>query len=152
MIKEVQWIKAKILRPKSLFTLLVCLTLLLQNAMALGLAAVSMEKAHQFTAQFNNDDIELICTGNNMRWVSLSATELAGEFVFVSLDTSKVAGTHIDCTNSLLSDLPHAVSSPDALPSLIEFARYHSVATSIAQRPYTAFAYAAPLSRAPPTA
>lgn len=137
---------------KSLFTLLVCLTLLLQNAMALGLAAVSMEKTQQFTTQFNdsNNDIELICTGSTMRWISLSATEHAGEFVYVSVDISKIPVKHVDCTNSLLSDLPNAVKSPEFSLPLITFVSYNNLATAIAQRPYTAYAYAAPLSRAPP--
>ncbi|ALM92780.1 hypothetical protein [Alteromonas stellipolaris] len=137
---------------KSLFTLLVCLTLLLQNAMALGLAAVSMEKAQRFTTEFNDssNDIELICTGNTMRWISLSATEHAGEFVYVSVDISKIPVVHIDCTNSLLSDLPNAVTAPDFSLPLITLVRFNNLATAIAQRPYTAYAYATGLSRAPP--
>ena len=120
--------------------------------MALGLAAVSMEKAQHFATQFNDNsnDIELICTGNTMRWISLSATEQAGEFVYVSVDISKIPVEHIDCTNSLLSDLPNAVTAPDFSLPLITFVRFNNLAIAIAQHPYTAYAYAAPLSRAPP--
>ena len=72
--------------------------------MALGLAAVSMEKAQQFTTQFNdsNNDIELICTGNTMRWISLSATEHAGEFVYVSVDISKIPVEPVSYTHLTL--------------------------------------------------
>lgn len=120
--------------------------------MALKLAAVTMEKAQQLTTELNDssNDIELICTGSTMRWISLSATEHAGEFVYVSVDISKVPVEHIDCTNSLLSDLPNAVTAPDLSLPLITFVRFNNLATAIAQRPYTAYAYAAPLSRAPP--
>jgi hypothetical protein len=55
----------------------------MQNALAIGLSAYSMNKAHD-QVDGGLSDIELICTGKTMRYVSVSASELAGEFVFVS--------------------------------------------------------------------
>ena len=54
--------------------------MLLQNALAIGLASHTMQHARGFVS----DDIELICTGKTMRYISVSATELEGEFVFIA--------------------------------------------------------------------
>lgn len=59
--------------------------MLLQNALALGLAAHTMQQARAFVGE----DIELICTGKTMRYISISATEFEGEFVFVSPETAQ---------------------------------------------------------------
>ncbi len=72
---------------KRLLTLTLCLCMLLQNALALGLAAHTMQQARAFVGE----DIELICTGKTMRYISVSATEFEGEFVFVSPELLKAA-------------------------------------------------------------
>ena len=46
--------------------------MLLQNALALGLAAHTMQQARAFVGE----DIELICTGSDHAYISISATEL----------------------------------------------------------------------------
>lgn len=127
-------------------TTLLCLTLLMQNALALGLAAFSMQHAQAFTG----DDIELICTGKTMRYISLSATELEGEFIFVSPELLKAPTQSVDCTNGTLADLPQSDGIYTSGLANIEGVRYQALVARIAQQPYTAFAYAAPLSRAPP--
>ncbi|WDT85874.1 hypothetical protein [Alteromonas sp. 009811495] len=127
-------------------TTLLCLTLLMQNALALGLAAFSMQQAQAFTG----DDIELICTGKTMRYISLSATELEGEFVFISPELLKAPAQSVDCTNGTLADLPQSDDIYTSDLVNIEGIRYQALVARIAQQPYTAFAYAAPLSRAPP--
>lgn len=127
-------------------TTLLCLTLLMQNALALGLAAFSMQQAQAFTG----DDIELICTGKTMRYISLSATELEGEFIFVSPELLKAPTQSVDCTNGTLADLPQSDDIDTSDLANIESIRYQALVARIAQQPYTAFAYAAPLSRAPP--
>ena len=131
-----------------LVTLTICLCMLLQNALALGLAAHSMQQARALVGE----DIELICTGKTMRYISLSATELEGEFVFVSPELIKAPAQSIDCTNGTLADLPqfdHALNT--ALP-ILSIIRYRALVARLAAKPYTDYAYAAPLSRAPPHA
>ena len=118
----------------------------MQNALALGLAAFSMQQAQAFTG----DDIELICTGKTMRYISLSATELEGEFVFISPELLKAPAQNVDCTNGTLADLPHSDDIYTSGLANIEGIRYQALVARIAQQPYTAFAYTAPLSRAPP--
>ena len=133
---------------------LLCLAMLLQNAMALGLAAYSMQQAKAFVSGYvggeMSNDIELICTGKTMRYISVSATELAGEFVFVPLDDLQGHAESIDCTNGTLADVPQIddVFSQQSIKT--SFVRYYALAMRIAQQPYTAFAYAAPHGRAPP--
>lgn len=145
----------------SVLTIL-CLSLLLQNALAIGLAAFSMQQARANVS----GDIELICTGKDMRYISVSQTELKGEFVFINLDSLNTPNTltesldphllsdsthYIDCTNSTLADLPVGNDSFFTVTVDAIYARYQALKARLDQQPYTAFAYAAPLSRAPPT-
>lgn len=147
----------------SVLTIL-CISLLLQNALAIGLAAFSMQQARANVS----GDIELICTGKGMRYISVSQTELKGEFVFISLDSLNTPNTlkepldshflsdststhYIDCTNSTLADLPVGNDSFYTVTVDAIYARYQALKARLDQQSYTAFAYAAPLSRAPPT-
>ncbi|WP_269518290.1 hypothetical protein [Alteromonas sp. BMJM2] len=129
----------------------------MQNALALGLAAFSMQQAQLLASE----DIELICTGKNMRYISVSQTQLKGEFVYVNLDSPDFPALSdtpdtldhsqpIDCTNGTLADLPSSDSgvSHDTIDTL--FVRYKALETRLQRQPYTAFAYSAALSRAPP--
>ena len=131
-------------------TTLLCLSLIFQNALAFGLASFSMQQAQAFTG----DDIELICTGKHMRYISVSATELEGRFVFISPDFQdefKSPPSHyVDCINSTLADIPQSIALAVDVTLVTKALRHQALQASIAQRPYTAFAYAAPHSRAPP--
>jgi hypothetical protein len=132
----------------------------MQNALALGLAAFSMQQAQLLASE----DIELICTGKNMRYISVSQTQLKGEFVYVHLDSPDFPALtdtlntldpldhsqHIDCTNGTLADLPSSDSSISYYAIDTLFVRYKALETRLKQQPYTAFAYSAALSRAPP--
>ena len=126
----------------------------MQNALALGLAAFSMQQAQLLASE----DIELICTGKNMRYISVSQTQLKGEFVYVSLDSPDFpalldtvdSSQHIDCTIGTLADLPSSDSGVSHETIDIFFVRYKALETRLQQQPYTAFAYSAALSRAPP--
>lgn len=122
--------------------------MLLQNALALGLASHTMQHARGLVG----DDIELICTGKTMRYISVSATELEGEFVFISPDLLKAPVEHVDCTNSTLADLPHVDNVPVDSMAMLSLVRYRAFVSRIAAAPYTSFAFAAPLGRAPPIA
>ncbi|GEA10000.1 hypothetical protein KUL49_03750 [Alteromonas sp. KUL49] len=119
----------------------------MQNAMAMGLAAYSMTSVSALAS----DDIELICTGKDMHWISVSATQLQGKFVFVTPDLDETHSKHVDCTNSVLADTPQSTPIPSDISVSTHFVEYTSYSARIAQRPYISFAYAAPLSRAPPT-
>ena len=122
--------------------------MLLQNALALGLASHTMQHARGFVS----DDIELICTGKTMRYISVSATELEGEFVFISPELLKAPVEHVDCTNGTLADLPHIDNVPADAWVVISLVRYRALVSRLAAAPYTSFAFAAPLGRAPPIA
>ena len=133
---------------KRLIALTLCLCMLLQNALALGLASHTMQHARGLVG----DDIELICTGKTMRYISLSATELEGEFVFISPELLKAPVEHVDCTNSTLADLPHCDNVPVDSMAVLSLVRYRALVSRLAAAPYTSFAFAAPLGRAPPIA
>ena len=131
---------------KRLIALTLCLCMLLQNALALGLASHTMQHARGLVG----DDIELICTGKTMRYISLSATELEGEFVFISPELLKAPVEHVDCTNGTLADLPHIDNAPVDSMAVLSLVRYRALVSRRAAAPYTSFAFAAPLGRAPP--
>ena len=133
---------------KHLTALTLCLCMLLQNALALGLASHTMQHARGLMG----DDIELICTGKTMRYISVSATELEGEFVFISPELLKAPVEHVDCTNGTLADLPHIDNVPADAWVVISLVRYRALASRLASAPYTSFAFAAPPGRAPPFA
>ena len=133
---------------KRLTTLTLCLCMLLQNALALGLASHTMQHARGLVG----DDIELICTGKTMRYISLSATELEGEFVFISPELLKAPVEHVDCTNGTLADLPNIDNFPIDSMAVLSLVRYRALVSRLAAAPYTSFAFAAPLGRAPPIA
>lgn len=135
------------MKQRRVVTWLICLSLLLQNAMAMGLASYSMS----VMTEVSQEDIELICTGKDMRWISISATQLQGKFVFVTPDLDDEHTTHVDCTNNVLADTPQSTPIPSDISVSTDFVEYTSYSARIAQRPYTSFTYAAPLSRAPPT-
>ena len=122
--------------------------MLLQNALALGLASHTMQHARKMVG----DDIELICTGKTMRYISLSATELEGEFVFISPELLKAPVEHVDCTNGTLADLPNIDNFPIDSMAVLSLVRYRALVSRLAAAPYTSFAFAAPLGRAPPIA
>ncbi len=133
-------------RCRYFLSLLLCLSLLSQHAMALSLAsyAVSTAKAQQ------GEDIELICTGADMRWISLSQTELAGEFVFIDLDEHQEADTSVPCINKVQADTQSTTLHTLSALSVTIITAFNAHIERLAQRPYTAFPYAKALSRAPP--
>jgi hypothetical protein len=77
------------------------LLIALQQALALGSASMQMARAQQYTT----DDITLICSGQTMKWVSVSQSELLGEFVYIDPNELNISvPSMIDCTNSVLGD------------------------------------------------
>lgn len=123
---------------------LLILTLSIQNALALGLSSAQM--MHYKT--FAQGDFSLVCTGTEMKWISLSKTHTKGQFVFV--DNPLVDDdVQLNCTNHILSDLPHTIQTNSdqlTVPSL----RYHALQLRLFQRHYTAFAYQTKQTRGPP--
>ena len=95
-------------------------------------------------------DIELICTGAQMKWISLSLTEELGRFVFVDApdDYSDIALDNL-CPQGTLADHKFA-SDTSGHTGLIQFVVFRQFIARLLQRPYTFFAYQKALSRAPP--
>lgn len=123
-----------------------CIVLVLQGAVAL---LVQQHQLANFKAN-NQGDVELICTGSQMKWISLSLTEELGSFVFVDApDGAEELPLDSLCPAGAMADIQSNV----ALVSLaiqITFDAYRAFAARLNQRPYTLFAYQSAQSRAPP--
>ena len=123
-----------------------CLVLALQ-----GTFAVVVQHDRLANIQANTTgDVELICTGAQMKWISLPLTEELGQFVFVEAP-EEFAELPLDnlCPQGTLAE----VQSAAGLVShsiLVLFDRYRGYAADQLQRPYTLFAYQKAQSRAPP--
>lgn len=96
------------------------------------------------------DDIELVCTGNQMKWISLSQTEQARRFVFVDppVETQDYDAQQL-CPNHYSNDLNHELALQSAQLNE-QFVAYKALVQTLVQQPYTSFAYASSFSRAPP--
>ncbi|GLR71528.1 hypothetical protein GCM10007852_24360 [Agaribacter marinus] len=99
-----------------------------------------------------NNDVMLICTGSQTKWISESIYLNTGKIVELSLSTD-------------LPDLPKSVHSVDCSfdpivePTFeqmtmntvqVKWIAYKALIQTLSQRPYTAFPYTRSLSRAPP--
>ena len=96
-------------------------------------------------------DIELICTGTQMKWISLSLTQEIGSFVYVEApeEFDDTSFEHL-CPVGAFADIqPFDELSRTGV--LITFQVFQALISRINQRPYTLFAYQNPLSRAPPS-
>ncbi|MDF2178878.1 hypothetical protein P2G88_11520 [Aliiglaciecola sp. CAU 1673] len=125
----------------ALFTLL----MMLGNGL-FGAWSASMAMAQ--AKSFENEDIVMICTGRDMKWVSMDASWQAGHFVFVDppANTPK-RFKHVQCSFGYLDD--HKAD----LPVFDGLAMTHSNALTPqqqAQQAELAARYAKAQSRAPP--
>jgi hypothetical protein len=108
-------------------------------------------KALEYKAQLG-DDIELICTGAEMRFISVTKTQAAGKFVFVEPAQLKGDLPSIDL-NELCPEHPYLdpdhldLISTNTVPQLLAMHR-HAVAVYLAQ--FSASTYFQPLLRGPP--
>lgn len=107
-------------------------------------ASMAMTRAKAY----ERDDIVMICTGRDMKWVSMQASWQAGHFVFVEppADTPPHF-KHVQCTFGYLDD--HKAELPDvageALPQVASLTpQQHAQQAELAAR------YASARSRAPP--
>lgn len=119
---------------------------MLLNSVAVPLTASwQMQQAQAW----QSDDIVLICSGRSMQWVSLSATEQAGHFVYVDPpDDAPAQFSEFSCTSACLMDMPY--TPQQSAEYCIEQIAYVAKQQRLLQRPYTAFPYQKALSRAPP--
>lgn len=119
---------------------------MLLNSVAVPFAASWQMRQAQ---AWQSEDIVLICSGRSMQWVSISATERAGHFVYVDPPADAPAGfSEFRCTSGCLADIPYT-PQPSA-EYCIEQIAYVARQQRLLQRPYTAFPYQQALSRAPP--
>ncbi|MCC2617137.1 hypothetical protein LJ739_12865 [Aestuariibacter halophilus] len=100
--------------------------------------------------QWQFADIELICTGTTMKWVSVSQSQLAGEFVYVEAP-AVVADIDLDnlCPMQLQGELPSGLT-PAPVAQLDITLTYQVQQARLLAHPYTFFAYQHGQSRAPP--
>lgn len=133
--------------PRSLLYIL-CLLIALQSSF------VSLVQSAQLASLKTSvpDDVELICTGSTMKWVSISQSEAAGKLVFVELNTSDKDDLLLEmaCPGSKYADNPSQLSLAASIANL-EIATSSSYQLALYQRPYTAFAYVTAQPRSPPT-
>lgn len=125
---------------------LLCLTIALQGALV-AFAQQQNLSALQTSLPF---DTELICTGAEMKWISVSQTQQSGHFVYVEPPTD-IDNTLVNnaCPAGLLADVqPATALVSGSLHS--QFVAYQVLVQSLQQHCYTSFAYNTALSRAPP--
>ena len=122
------------------------LLIALQQALALGAASVQMARAQQFVT----DDVTLICSGPEMKWVSISQSDAMGHFVYIDpADLDVSTPQLIDCTNSVLGDAVNDVVIDQPLFDLV-FDVFSELIIKGYQSPYTAVSYLAHFVRGPP--
>ena len=120
--------------------------LALQHAFALANASWQM----QFAQKNLPDDITLICSGNAMKWVSISQSDALGEFVFVDPDTFiSEDAPQVDCTSKVQADTNSTILF-DTVPTITALSAYRSYVQRLYQRPYTSYPYLTVLVRGPP--
>ncbi|WJG10677.1 hypothetical protein [Aliiglaciecola sp. LCG003] len=123
-----------------------CLTLLLQGGLRLLLNGQQLEQLR--LQSFN--DIELICTGKEMKWISLSQSNQFNHFVFVDApeEASEFPIENL-CPDKVMSDFKNALAM-QSHSVLSQFVSYTARLERLAQQPYTAYPYQTAHSRAPP--
>jgi hypothetical protein len=96
------------------------------------------------------NDVELICTGKKMKWISLSKTAQSNHFVFVNAPEEAI---DLDiknlCPDNVLSDFKNIIATVDQ-NGLAQFVSYRARLVRLAQQPYTAYPYQKSFSRGPP--
>lgn len=96
------------------------------------------------------NDIELICTGKEMKWISLSKTAQSNHFVFVNvpLEALDIEIKNL-CPDNVLSDFKNIIAALEH-DGLVQFVSYRARLVRLAQQPFTAYPYQKAHSRAPP--
>jgi hypothetical protein len=96
------------------------------------------------------NDVELICTGKEMKWISLSKTAQSNHFIFVDAPEEAF---DIDiknlCPDNVLSDFKSTIANLDQ-DGLAQFVSYRAKLVRLAKQPYTAYPCQKALSRGPP--
>ena len=97
------------------------------------------------------EDLELICTGSEMKWISLSQSHTLGQLVFVDFEGDSTTDYSMDvaCPDGLLSDKPSFMGTPN-VDLAAHFVAYAHYIIQLYQRPYTLFAYLTAQPRSPP--
>ena len=95
------------------------------------------------------NDIELICTGKEIKWISLSKTAQSNHFVFVNApeEAFDIDITNL-CPDNVLSDFKNIIATLDH-EGLVQFVSFRARLVRLAQQPFTAYPYQKSHSRAP---
>lgn len=129
----------------NVYSLMMIFVLLFNSTFAVFASSLTIEKANQY----KTEDATLICTGSQLRWISLSAFYQTGKMVFIDAPNDAPEQLEqVSCVYSYLSD-----SYTDTLftyKAISSIAAYRSYVVSLHQRPYTLFPYQTSHSRAPP--
>lgn len=120
--------------------------LAMQRALALGTASWQMHQAQENLPA----DVTLICSGNTMKWVSISQSDELGQFVFVDPSTFIDDDVpQVDCTSKVQGDL-QAFALHKAVYETTSLVSYRALVQRLFARPYTSFAYLKAFVRGPP--
>lgn len=118
----------------------------MHGALRLSVNAYQLSHIHQT----QTGDVELICTGKSMKWISISQTEQAQHFVFVDApEEFKTVDTQQMCPSMILADHKYDFAVHSHLV-LAHYQAYQDKVSELLQRPYTSFTYLTSDSRAPP--
>jgi hypothetical protein len=99
--------------------------------------------------QYSTDDVMMICTGSQFKWISTEDYFTTGEMVFI--DPPADAPQSVDNVDCSFVYLAEQYTNNLALPVQVDKSiAYQAKVLNLAQRPFTAFAYSTAQTRAPP--
>lgn len=113
-----------------------------------GLRSIVNTQQLQAVQQQTFDDAELICTGKQMKWISVSLSYQASQFVFIDAPEEAPEVNHL-CPNETLTEPNHLLAT-NSVTVLQQYVSYRAKVSQLVQRPYTAFPYTHAQTRAPP--
>ncbi|WP_426369053.1 hypothetical protein [Pseudocolwellia sp. HL-MZ7] len=125
---------------------LILFVLIFNSTFSVVVAAYNTDQAQSYATK----DAVLICSGTSFKWMSKSAFIDQGIILYVDEPKDIPSEYHqIKCSYSYLID-HHTYELSSLLDVQISEIKYRALVLTIAQRPYTSFAYSTALSRAPP--
>jgi hypothetical protein len=99
--------------------------------------------------QYSTDDVMMICTGSQFKWISTEDYFTTGEMVFI--DPPADAPQSVDNVDCSFVYLAEQYTNNLAVPVQVDKSiAYQAKVLNLAQRPFTTFAYSTAQTRAPP--
>lgn len=140
--------KEKSVGRHHIMCVLFCLTLLTQVVLAPLVAQSQMSNLRSLTS--NNDEVMMICSGTEIKWISKLVYLQTGKVEFVAEPQDVPTETsNFECPNSLLVKFSAEMSIFETTAK-IKWQQFIAVFEALLQRPYTSFAYQVRQPRAPP--